>query len=117
MEDQKLGSEGKNPSSVSFESLVSQVRRMLNSEAYHYCGDCHTHCRQTILAVEALKESERVNTVLAEALSDARQFFHPQNGGPSLKADVLRDGIDAALALRNHSTTSFAEGEHFSEDR
>jgi len=37
-------------------TLVEQVRAMLNREAYHYCADCKGHCRQTILAVEALKE-------------------------------------------------------------
>lgn len=41
------------------ESLVAQVLRMLAREAYHYCADCHTHCKQTILTVEALKESVR----------------------------------------------------------
>jgi hypothetical protein len=38
--------------------LATEVREMLKREAYHYCADCHSHCRQTIFAVEALKELE-----------------------------------------------------------
>lgn len=41
------------------ETLVDQVRSMLAREAFHYCADCHSHCRQLILTVEALKETIR----------------------------------------------------------
>lgn len=43
------------------QGLVGQVTKMLATEAYHYCSDCHGHCRQLILTVEALKESVRIN--------------------------------------------------------
>lgn len=57
--------------------LIDQVRAMLQNEAYHYCADCHAHCRQTILAVEATKEAAQAYSRLNSQhgkLVEAAQF-------------------------------------------
>jgi hypothetical protein len=53
--------------------LAPQLKAMLDSEAYHYCADCHTHCRQTILAVEAAKEVIKAHASDVEQLSGLRK--------------------------------------------
>lgn len=60
------------------DDLIVQVKRMLEREAYHYCGDCRTHCRQTILTVEALKESEQSRFALHAAAEDMRDAIEAQ---------------------------------------
>lgn len=54
-------------------TLTAQLRVMLSSEAYHYCADCHSHCRQTILAVEAAKEAVKARASDAEQLIELRR--------------------------------------------
>lgn len=49
-------------------TLTAQLKLMLSSEAYHYCADCHSHCRQTSLAVAAAKEAVKAH------VSDAQQL-------------------------------------------
>jgi hypothetical protein len=52
--------------------LAPQLKAMLGSEAYHYCADCHSHCRQTVLAVEAAKEAVKAHAADAEQLHELR---------------------------------------------
>lgn len=51
--------------------LLPQVTNMLAAEAYHYCADCKSHCRQLILTVEALKELNRAYTAAASSPAPA----------------------------------------------
>lgn len=49
--------------------LLPQVTAMLAREAYHYCADCKSHCRQLILTIEALKELNRAYTARVDPLT------------------------------------------------
>lgn len=95
-------------SGVGSESLISRVTRMLAQEAYHYCADCHTHCCQTILTVEAFKEALRENIALAEAARFALIVLHDLPP-TELSEEMAIGKLNAALGIAPKPATNTAK--------
>ncbi len=95
-------------------SLILQVSQMLAHEAYHYCADCHSHCRQLTLTVEAFKESLREESSLSErnaALVAALQDLYDYQ--QSISSPDTRWGLP--VYQRARAALSLARGEQKKE--
>lgn len=101
-------------------TLETQVRQMLEREAYHYCADCHTHCRQTILAVEAVKEmaaeNERLLAVMESRLDKEtilRHLNYSEGGALTISAsppEFVRRYLAQLFAIGLEDAENFQTG-------